>query len=80
MQNAGWTALFFAVKEKKVEIAEKLLMAGADVHIKDAVHLYGYFIVPFTCPILLLHGKCLKHTKRGTSGGSRKGRKGGPSY
>ena len=45
MQEAGWTALFFAVKEGKVEIAEKLLMAGADVHIKDKVHHYGCFTV-----------------------------------
>ena len=43
LQKAGWTALFFAVKEEKVEIAKKLLAAGADVDIKDKVYTSPVF-------------------------------------
>ena len=37
LQTAGWTALFFAVKEGYMEIAEKLIAAGANIHITDRV-------------------------------------------
>ena len=55
VQNAGWTALFFAMKEGKVEIAKKVLVAGADVHIKDTVHVHLFCClkVQFTHPIII---------------------------
>ena len=36
-QSTGWTALFFAIQEGHLKIAEKLMSAGADVHIRDKV-------------------------------------------
>ena len=36
-QSTGWTALMFAVNEGHEDIAQRLVSAGADVHIKDKV-------------------------------------------
>ena len=36
-QNTGWTVLMFAVDEGHEDIVQRLVSAGADVHIKDKV-------------------------------------------
>ena len=36
-QSTGWTALMFAVNEGHKDIVQRLVSAGADVHIKDKV-------------------------------------------
>ena len=36
-QSTGWTALMFAVNECHKDIAQRLVSAGADVHIRDKV-------------------------------------------
>lgn len=42
LQNTHWTALFFAAKEGHLEIAKKLIGAGADVLLKDQVHVVSF--------------------------------------
>ena len=37
VQTTGWSALFFAAKEGKVEIARLLITCGANVELKDNV-------------------------------------------
>ena len=36
-QSTGWTALMFAVNEGHKDIVQRLVSAGADVHIRDKV-------------------------------------------
>ena len=36
-QSTGWTALMFAVNERHEVIVQRLVSAGADVHMKDKV-------------------------------------------
>ena len=36
-QNTGWTALMFAVDEGRKDMVQRLVSAGADVHIRDKV-------------------------------------------
>ena len=36
-QSTGWTALMFAVDEGHKDIVQRLVSAGADVHIRDKV-------------------------------------------
>ena len=36
-QNTGWTALMFAVNEGHKDMVQRLVSAGAGVHIKDKV-------------------------------------------
>ena len=37
VQGTGWTALTFAVDEGHKDIVQRLVSAGADVHIRDKV-------------------------------------------
>ena len=41
-QSAGWSALFYAVKEGHLTITKKLIEAGADIFLKDNVMLNVY--------------------------------------
>ena len=37
LQSTGWTALMFAVDKGHKDIVQRLVSAGADVHIRDKV-------------------------------------------